>query len=1324
MSTPRRTWSSLRAAVSLGAAVRKKGKIYKKLKVFFNWTHGVSWLSSTVCEYGDAVTIGKLASSLAINHLGVSPASAAHFAIVLVDKNGLAATRSVNPKCRTTDLEQQLASLNSDLYPGEWLLKLQLVVHPASIVEMMEQDQVAFSYYFTQVVCDYLTSGYQHMEDDDVMHLGALLIQQCLLVGEGFLGGSITRDLVCSLGQELGFNSFFPEVWLKKIPTEVLASRILEVIQSLGGAVSKAHQCQLKYIEILQSLDPDFGLHVFKCRVLQTDDDPGETLTESFVLDAVDGVQCRSANSGHPDLVLVSTFADINRVAVEYDNRQRPRVCLQRHSGEPRTWKALFASPIDAETACILTEHYCAAYHAVPHARDATSAVQGGASESTEAHPRSSIIAENPMFLGSTALSPDPPSVSPKPVASHEDVDDDSHHIGVFRGSLTSMSSLRTSAPSVAPSEGMIDETPTDTTPDSAAPTTPGAERRASHARTPSLVSSMDTSVTDDTESDTWEIPFTSLKITQVLGSGEFGEVQKGMWKQTRTKVYDVAVKMVKKSAVASANGVNGEKNDDKLQEFVQELVDEAVLMQHLLHAHIVTLYGISMHAVDDMPMIIMEFMPLGELKDYIMLRKRELKETTLAMNYVCQVAQACAYLHDINVIHRDLAARNILVKTPEVVKVADFGLSRYCEDTYMIRGQKKMPLKWMAPECINFRRHTRKSDVWMFAVCAWEIMSYGKKPFQTLAVKKYIAEIQRGVRLQKPLGCPQPLYDVLLSCWRYDSNERPTFSDIVARVQAVLAVFPSHVITDAKWAALGGGARREETDTPTLPARALSPIASPPTAAAASPFGEMLARRSGSIGSRPNLVGAKSTPPSRNVSGNELNPFSADDDNFNDTSDTIKTAPGTPMRSPLTHRRMSDPGRKPMRRKTVALDVPRSSLYRRQSTGAKRNNQNPFAEEDEDGADNPTDVLSPHKSAPHSPPTDGNTDATGGDGDIGGHAETGDAIPRWNSDGTIDLTIPLAETLGLLITPYTPSPADVAAAASTAAVQERKAARRAAKRRERQMLSAATTEIPPPAKKPPPVAPRSPSKKTMGAPPMLGAIGKRALSAPHMIIKPATPTPTPADTPTQQNTPAAASNVSFQMGSDSDADESDAMADDDDSDDFTIDLAPNARTTDRKFTFGGLLNWNIYAPKPLGKTVNPKDALSIRVARIVQACVRLKQLGDNPKAADYVPLVIRVVQAFDGIIIEIRAYLTRELTDYIRRTRVINLAQGLGPRLQNFLESAAEAAINDADASHAILWQDTLKCSSSLTVGCVSLCEIATGSRSGGYEIFKPKSN
>ena len=49
-----------------------------------------------------------------------------------------------------------------------------------------------------------------------------------------------------------------------------------------------------------------------------------------------------------------------------------------------------------------------------------------------------------------------------------------------------------------------------------------------------------------------------------------------------------------------------------------------------------------------------------------------------------------------------------------------------------MIRGTKKMPLKWMAPECINFRRHTKKSDVWMFGVTCWEIMSYALPNIRT----------------------------------------------------------------------------------------------------------------------------------------------------------------------------------------------------------------------------------------------------------------------------------------------------------------------------------------------------------------------------------------------------------------------------------------------------------------------------------------------------------------------------------------------------------------------------------------------------------------
>lgn len=67
--------------------------------------------------------------------------------------------------------------------------------------------------------------------------------------------------------------------------------------------------------------------------------------------------------------------------------------------------------------------------------------------------------------------------------------------------------------------------------------------------------------------------------------------------------------------------------------------------------------------------------------------------------------------------MHRDLAARNVLVQTPNCVKITDFGLAKLLdinEDEYKAAGGK-MPIKWLALECIQHRIFTHKSDVWSF---------------------------------------------------------------------------------------------------------------------------------------------------------------------------------------------------------------------------------------------------------------------------------------------------------------------------------------------------------------------------------------------------------------------------------------------------------------------------------------------------------------------------------------------------------------------------------------------------------------------------------
>jgi len=86
-----------------------------------------------------------------------------------------------------------------------------------------------------------------------------------------------------------------------------------------------------------------------------------------------------------------------------------------------------------------------------------------------------------------------------------------------------------------------------------------------------------------------------------------------------------------------------------------------------------------------------------------------------------------------------------------------------------------KLPIKWMAPESINYRKFTSQSDVWMFAVCSWEILSCGVKPFQGVKNNDVILQIENGIRLECPKKCPLSLFKIMKQCWKYQAHLRPT---------------------------------------------------------------------------------------------------------------------------------------------------------------------------------------------------------------------------------------------------------------------------------------------------------------------------------------------------------------------------------------------------------------------------------------------------------------------------------------------------------------------------------------------------------------------
>eukprot|EP01023_Acetabularia_acetabulum_P002502 TRINITY_DN11022_c0_g1_i6.p1 TRINITY_DN11022_c0_g1~~TRINITY_DN11022_c0_g1_i6.p1 ORF type:complete len:331 (+),score=60.76 TRINITY_DN11022_c0_g1_i6:467-1459(+) len=243
------------------------------------------------------------------------------------------------------------------------------------------------------------------------------------------------------------------------------------------------------------------------------------------------------------------------------------------------------------------------------------------------------------------------------------------------------------------------------------------------------------------------------------LGEGSFGRVYSGMWGAKK-----VAVKIFKEEYQTCLG-----------PECTRLFESEFDIMAKIQHENIVECFGGNKQL--GKRAIVMEYMDRGSLDSFIHRNTHAIK---LANYYkiIKGISKALAYLHP-TVVHRDIKPQNVLLNRQGLVKVADFGLSKFREATTLFSSNAAGTPHYVAPEVLTGKyKLGAQVDICSVAILMWEL-SARQRPWQGVKDYQIAYLVMTDQRPEISPQCPQELSSMITRCWAPNPAHRPTSQDL-----------------------------------------------------------------------------------------------------------------------------------------------------------------------------------------------------------------------------------------------------------------------------------------------------------------------------------------------------------------------------------------------------------------------------------------------------------------------------------------------------------------------------------------------------------------